>query len=89
MQPLDLLILSLATWRAAYFVAKEAGPFGCMAALRARFPLGGLTSCVYCASVWSALAVYGLYLVAPWVTWVIAASGGALFMHRWTGGDHV
>ncbi len=89
MAPLDLLILSLATWRAAYFVAREAGPFGCMAALRTRFPLGGLTNCVYCVSVWSALALYAAYLVLPWLVWVVAASGGAMMLHRYTGGDHV
>lgn len=89
MQLLDLLILTIATWRLAYFIAKEAGPFGCMAALRQRFPLGGLTSCIYCVSIWAALALYLISQVFMPAVYVFAVAGGAMLAHRYTGGDHI
>jgi hypothetical protein len=86
----DLLILSLATWRLAYMLAKENGPYNILTRLRARFVLGGLTACLYCLSLWVAALLYGLSLtpLEP-VVWILAASGGALLLHRHTGADHV
>lgn len=90
MQPLDLLILVLATWRLAYLIAKEDAPLRLMARLRARFPLGGLTTCQYCASVWAAAGLYLLMLTpAVWIVYILAISGGAMLLYRYTGGDHV
>lgn len=86
MQPLDLLLLSLAAWRVAYFIVREDGPGRAMGRIRAR--LGGATACMYCASVYAAATAYVLYLAAPWVMWVIAVSGGAMMLHRYTGSDH-
>lgn len=88
MTPLDLLILSLATWRLARFLTKEDAPYQLMARFRARFSLAVL-ECIYCTSFWCAIALYLLWLTpaAPVVT-VLAISGGAMMMHRYTGGDH-
>ena len=83
----DLLILSLATWRFAFLLARETGPQQSIARLRARFHL---PECVYCLSVWIAPLLYLVYLTpaAPLV-WVLAIAGGAVFLHRYTGGDHI
>ena len=89
MQALDLLILALATWRLAYFATKESGPWGVMATVRAVSTLGGLLTCIYCASVWTALLAYLVYLVFPPAVYIVAASGGAMLLHRYTGADHV
>jgi hypothetical protein len=88
LSPLDLLILSLACWRLAYLFTKESGPFDFIAGLRARYPLGGLMNCLYCASVWTAAGVYLLWLtpLSPLV-YVLAISGLALLAYRYTGGD--
>jgi hypothetical protein len=90
MQPFDLLVLVLATWRLAYLITKEDGPFKLAVRFRERFPLGGLTTCIFCASVWTAIVCYMLLLtpLAP-IVYMAAASGGAMMLWRYTGGDHI
>lgn len=87
---LDLLLLCLATWRLAYMLTQETGPFAIFTRLRKRFPLGGVTTCIYCMSVWTALLGY-IVLQSPfaWLVWIMAASGGAMMLWRQTGGNHV
>jgi hypothetical protein len=89
MNPLDLLILALATWRLAYLVTSEKGPFDIALRFRTRFPLGGLTSCLKCASLWCAavLFVLGLTPLYP-VVWVLAVSGAALMLASFSGVAH-
>ena len=88
--PLNLLLLALATWRLAYLIANEKGPFDLITRFRARFSLGGLTTCIYCLSIWCAALCYGLLQtpLAPLV-YMLAAAGGAMLMHRYTGGNMV
>lgn len=89
MNATDLLIISLATWRLAYFVSKENAPFDAMKRLRERFPLGGGTACIYCVSIWTAIGSWLLLqtLLYPLV-YIAAASGGAMMLWRYTGGEH-
>jgi len=90
MQPLDLLILSLATWRLARLLAAEAGPGNSLTKTRERFPLGGVFDCLYCVSVYTAIAVYAAWLYLPNdIIYVAALTGGAMLLHRYTGGDHL
>lgn len=86
---LDLLILACATWRLAYFVARESGPFGSAKFIRERLPLGGLTTCIKCASFWTALLMLVLY-VSPLrvIVLVFAVSGAALMIASYTGANH-
>lgn len=86
MDALNLLILALFAWRLAYMLVKEAGPLDVFTRLRAVTNLGGLLICVNCMSVWTALLGY-LLLDTPFapVVWVIAASGLALWGHKYTG----
>lgn len=86
---LDLLILSLATWRIAYLVTKEAAPFQIMAKIRARWTLGGLLTCIYCSSVWAAMLMLLLWLtpLQPMV-YVAAISGAALMLASYSGANH-
>lgn len=85
MSLLDLLILALAAWRTAYFVAKESGPFAFMDGIRTRWQTKLLT-CVYCASFWTAAACW-LFWQTPLqpVVVVFAVSGGALMLASYTG----
>lgn len=91
MNPFDLLLLTLATWRLSYMLAKEHGPYDLLTTLRGRFALGGLMTCQYCLSVWCALLLYALlyHTALAWVVYALAIAGGAMLLHRHTGGDHV
>lgn len=90
MQPLDLLILALATFYAAYAISSTHGPFGIFERLRTALPLGGLTACLVCLSVWLAAAFY-LLLSTPLypVVGVLAVAGASVFVYRYTGGNNV
>src|SRR5512147_1532763 len=83
MQPFDLLILALAAWEASYLVVFTTGPFRLFERFRVAFPLGGLTTCIYCTSVWMAAIAYALMLtpLVPLV-YVGAVAGGAMMLHR-------
>lgn len=86
MDALNLLILALFAWRLAYMLVKEAGPFDIFTRLRAVTTLGDLLICVNCLSVWTALLGYVLLTtpLAP-IVYVGAASGLALWGHKYTG----
>lgn len=91
MNPLDLLILALATWRLAYLLINEDAPFQVMKRIRARTTLGGLLTCIYCASIWSAAGWVALWLLVPSLTWIVyifAVSGAALMLAKYTGVDY-
>jgi hypothetical protein len=81
---LDFVLATLATWRVAYFVSREDGPWQLGARLRS---IGGRgASCLYCVSVWVAAP---LSLLVAGVTgrtllvWV-AISGAACLLDRAT-----
>lgn len=86
---LSLLVLALATWRLAYLITSERGPFNLAGRFRERFPLGGLTTCLKCASIWTAVGCYLLWLtpLQPLV-WLLAVSGAALMLASYTGVNH-
>lgn len=91
MNPLDLLILALATWRLAYLLTKEDAPFQIMARIRQRTTFGGLLTCVYCASIWCAAGLYALWVLLPalhWIALILAVSGAALMLAKYTGMDY-
>jgi hypothetical protein len=87
---LDLLILALAAFYAAYAVTATEGPFHCFATLRRIAPLGGLTNCFVCAVLWCGVVFYALAaLRVPEIGYVFAGAGAALLAYRYTGGDRV
>lgn len=90
LSPLDLLIIALATFYASYVLVHTKGPWGVFEKVRAAFPLGGLTTCIYCCAIWFAVAFYLLSLspIAV-VSQVFAVAGGAMLLFRFTGGSHV
>jgi len=89
MPPLDLLILALASWRLAYLLTKEDLPYGIMRRIRERVTFGGLLLCIYCTSIWASIGCYLLWQtpLAPIVT-ILAISGGAMMLWRYTGAEH-
>lgn len=90
MSAFDYLILALAVWRVSHLISREDGPFYIFKRLRNRLPLGGLTACIYCLSVWIAAALYLLWFTAfqP-VILIFALSAGALMLGSYTGASHV
>lgn len=91
MTPLDLLVLSLFSWYAAYCLVKTDGPFKVFSRLRGVTTIGGLLLCVYCLVVWAALIGYLILYHTAFdpIVHVGAIAGGAMIMHRYTGGDHL
>ena len=53
----SLLILALATWRVSYALTSEAMPFNIGGWIRTYLNIGGILSCLYCVSVWVAIAM--------------------------------
>lgn len=89
LSPLDALILMLATWRMAHLLVNEDAPFRVMARLRERTTLGGLLTCIKCASVWMAALMLALWFTPlVWLVWIAAISGGALMLASYTGVTH-
>lgn len=85
-----MALIALATFYVAHAVANTHGPFGAFEDLRARLPLGGLSSCMVCLSPWAGGFFYlMLVLGATWIVWIFAAAGASVFLYRWTGADHV
>ncbi len=91
MTSLDLISLSLFAWYTAYVLIKTDGPFKVFARLRGATTIGGLLLCVYCLSVWTALLGYLILYHTPFAPLVSvgAIAGGAMILHRFTGGDHL
>jgi len=84
LNPLDLLVLSLATWRLTSLVVQDNGPWRIFARLRARTTLGGVLECVWCCSVWVAAGLLALHLFFWPLTWLLAISAGAILYDRFT-----
>lgn len=89
---LDVLILMLATWRTAHLLTSEDAPFRLMARIRERTTLGGLLTCIKCASVWTAALLLWFYSafiqplsLAEFMLLIPAVSGGALMLASYTG----
>jgi hypothetical protein len=90
MSPLDLILLALATFYLAHAISASYGPWHVFEWLRVHLPLGGLTACLVCLSVWLAAGLYVLMqtALAP-VVYVLAIAGLSVLAWRYTGGEHV
>lgn len=79
----NLLKLSLAVWYAAYAPTSTHGPFGVFTKARETLPHGGLLDCPVCLSFWAAAL---LVLLKPKrLISILAAAGGAMFVHSFGG----
>lgn len=89
MSTLNLALIALATWYLSYCISLKDGPFRIFVHLRTVLPLGGLTACIVCLSVWIAIGMYLLSLVFLPAVEIIGMAGAAILLHRFTGGDHL
>lgn len=85
---LDYLIIILAVLYSAEVIATKCGPFNVFSNLRARVPLGGMTSCVWCLWPWLGGAFYGLYYLCAPIVVIFAIAGGVAALHSYTGVRH-
>lgn len=84
----SFLVVALAGLRLAYAITTEDLPFHIGTTLRARFPLGGLTSCIKCASIWTSGAMLLLWYadgVFYIIVYIFALSGFGLVIRSYTG----
>lgn len=90
MNLLEFLILATATYRTAYLLTNEDGPFLLALKFRQATTLGGLLTCLKCASVWCALFMWLLWQtpLQP-VVIVFAVSGAALMLTSYSGVNHL
>jgi len=87
MSPFDLIRLAAATWYIAYAVSNTAGPFSVFVWIREHLPLGGLTACIICLSVWVAWAL--LAVGANFIVDGFAVAGVALWIHAYSNWVHI
>ena len=83
---LDLIVLSLATWRVAHMVSREDGPFGVFE--RFREAVGGEgVRCPLCVGVWAAFVAVTIYYAGGMVGWLLlvalAVAGAAAIVQLW------
>lgn len=82
---LDLILLSLATWRLSHMLSAEDGPFDIFHTMRSIWPGRILFTCIYCTSVWAAILLVGIHLLTPILSWWLAISGAAMMLRSYTG----
>lgn len=87
MNPLDAIALGLATFYAAYVIARTSGPLNVFKRLRSARGIGPLASCFYCAAFWTGVGAWALLQVWPPGVYILAAAGTAAFLYRYTGAD--
>lgn len=88
MSPLDILLIALASFYAAYVITATGGPFHLFAELRTRVHIGAFT-CFVCCVFWCSLMFYLISLIYQPVTMVFAGAGATLLAYRYTGGSRV
>ncbi len=92
MNPLRLLVSSLAVWRITHLLAEEDGPWDVVVKLRQRIHsawLGNALDCFYCLSVWVAIP-FATWTGSAWMERAIlwpAISGAAILLERATSGE--
>lgn len=87
MTPFTAFLITLATLRLSFALVKENGPFDIFQRLRNRTTIGGMLECMWCTSVWAAIALYFVFPHLPEAIYILAFSCGAMLLWRYTGGD--
>lgn len=83
------LIAALATWRVAFLLVREEGPWGILSALRNKGGkgfLGKLLNCVKCTGMWIAIP-FAFFVNGNWLELVViwlALAGVTALIDEWT-----
>jgi len=83
-----LVVLALATWRVSSLLVNEDGPWDMLVNFR-DWTLDHTTlfTCLWCSSVWVALALFGVMYIFPWVFFFyipLALSALAIIIDRYS-----
>ncbi len=89
---MDYLVLALATWRISSLIVNEDGPYKLCKSVREwlqRTISAELFNCLWCASVWVAIALTIAYWYVPeltiWLMLPFALSALAIALDKWNG----
>ena len=92
------ILIGLAAWRVAAFLAYERGPYAIFLRFRERLGFehdengeptvwpGGwreVFSCVWCLSIWTAALFYGVWRLEPLIVVVVAAATVVVIIEKW------
>lgn len=91
MSPLDSpLMLIPATWYLTYVLTTKKGPWNLFLAFRTLLPLGGLTHCMPCFSIWIAVILLLLWSgPLQFCVVCLGVAGAALMLGSYSGATHV
>jgi len=100
---IEFAIMALATWRVAFLLVYEGGPFGAIRHVRQWLGIdhasdgqpipyegggfGGLFACIWCMSFWQAIMVLVIWVYAPYVVVGMALWAMASLIDWWLGRD--
>ncbi len=86
----DIILIGLGAWRLASLLVQEDGPWDVFVRVRdwTGMPLGTgffakLLGCIWCTSVWTGTALYGVWLLVPVLSYLPAIWAVALIVDRW------
>lgn len=91
MDAFSFIVIALATWYVSYVVTKSDGAFGMFKRLRSSFPLGGLTTCIVCLSLWAAMALIVVWNggeVLRFFVYALALAGLSVMLGSYSGATH-
>lgn len=88
MTAFNFALVLLATFYLSYVIIHTKGPYNLFAFIRFHLPLGGVTACIYCLSVWIGV-IFCIMVVTPaaFIVYPFAAAGAAMLVYRFTGAD--
>jgi len=85
---MDLIIIALASYRAARMIAQEEGPFSLFSKVRYRVDpkqdtwVGRGINCPLCIGIYSSIALWGLYQCLPILVFILAIAGLQTILQR-------
>jgi hypothetical protein len=88
MTPFELVLVGFAVLYSSEVLATKKGPFGICERIRERFPLGGLTNCVWCLWPYFSIMFLVIYRWIPILVYPFAIAGAVAAVHAYTGVKH-
>jgi hypothetical protein len=82
----NLLRLILATWRLTSLLVQERGPDAVFERIRTHYigtEVGMALSCIWCTSLWAAIAIVLLDRICPVAVDILAVSTGAIAVDKY------
>lgn len=84
----DFLLIASASLYATEVLTRRSGPYNMFGWIREKVPMGGLTTCSWCAVIWISGVMTLLYFFLPQAVWVFSVAGAAMMLRSYTGVNH-